>query len=1099
MAKKLICLLLIIPVIVMISLFAATKSISNMVDYPVSGISLSDETINLNLDKEETYTLDYVVYPINAKNKAVSISSSAVPERNEAKFESELVEDGKVAIKPLSPGSVYINVTTLDGAHTGTVRMNVTSNAITGIDGKIVDKDGNSINKLAVNEEASIHTTFEPKIPPDSSLVYESSNPNVATIDPATGKIKALRRGNVDFTVTSVFNPNFSYTLSLGIYSDYSLGLSGSNLVVGEGSKLEIDTDLDGFDISKLKYTAYVITTDKYNNEIKTPLASSDISFTLSGSVEEQNLALSYKFANENALGTYVVEILYEDELNPVSTSFTFNKAFDLSASFVDLGKNVTELFITPDFEKTNFINFPFEITPNDVKSLCTYSVTSDNTDVLITNDFVLNQGKISFKPLKPGVATITLTASYKGLVEASATLTVYVSPGESFGINNPNISFEEGNASTNPNNFDPHAFTRSPLEKVITLGKFEYSGNALLPTLTQDVESHRLVLNYAFTGSNTAAIDPSFISNLRWEAVIYDKNGNEAVTNDVYVNADGVVCFRDSTNALNDIVKFRLVFGSKENPQNTIAASYNIRCVSNAINVYSYYDLLRATTKNVDMSVVLRNHVSRDFGYYTNESGKTVPYYVTMPTTYDYRYAINEYGVGTDKFKNETEIKVLLEFRSNVYGNGHTINAHNLAYGYDATNNGLKDDALFDGPLDFVAMKGNGDYVGKAVSVKGQDNICFAVYNGVTLNNVSLKGSSLTPDANNQIELRHLDYSGTVVELLGENATIEYSRISSGRTVVRAFGTKDDPTAKINLDIKNSILSEAREFIIRAGSNRFVEGDYNNPAPSIQETVSDGYTAADKVDSSTAHNMKIGYSYSKLTENQQSYYDDNYINTFVTLENSVLKNTGLFAIGVDSHFASKALADGNELVYNDPQMNAIMRPFRINEKNKTSLIDTWDGLSKTSYGAKIKFVGRVDLCTWKHIDTVDSSSLIDIPSGLSGASGFAFLTSKLSFDVAAMIEDHISLQHPLIMDGKYVHGGIAFFGGGKNYGVFDASESTNAVLNGYVVGFGDLGAANMLKHAAGEEPFVFFMLDATSSFKYSHQLTNDESFVGQK
>ena len=71
MAKKLILLLLLIPIVVMILLFAATQTVSNLVEVPVTGIEIiGDESfVYLDMDKNETYSLEYAVYPTTAKNK----------------------------------------------------------------------------------------------------------------------------------------------------------------------------------------------------------------------------------------------------------------------------------------------------------------------------------------------------------------------------------------------------------------------------------------------------------------------------------------------------------------------------------------------------------------------------------------------------------------------------------------------------------------------------------------------------------------------------------------------------------------------------------------------------------------------------------------------------------------------------------------------------------------------------------------------------------------------------------------------------------------------------------------------------------------------
>ena len=62
---------------------------------------------------------------------------------------------------------------------------------------------------------------------------------------------------------------------------------------------------------------------------------------------------------------------------------------------------------------------------------------------------------------------------------------------------------------------------------------------------------------------------------------------------------------------------------------------------------------------------------------------------------------------------------------------------------------------------------------------------------------------------------------------------------------------------------------------------------------------------------------------------------------------------------------------------------------------------------------------------------------------------------------------------------------GIAFFGGGKNYGVFEYKTdepSQFSELVGYQVSFDDVGMG-FLASAAGREHFYFLLHDSTSQF----------------
>lgn len=1114
MAKKLICLLLLIPIIVMISLFAVTKSVSIMVDVQVSGIRISDadEHIYLNKDRNETHSIDYTVYPINAKNKGVTVYTEPVLGKDKAEFDFEYT-DGTINVKPTKAGSAKIYVSTDVGGFKQSLTVHVDSSEVSGISGSVL-KNGVSVNELMVNDTASIYTVFTPKVPADanSKLTYTSSNPAVVKAYP-NGQIKALTSGSAEITVTY---GEFTYTLSLEVKiakdenddgTKKYITLAGENEIFEDYGTLSVGTvNIPDFDKQKLTLKAYLAS----DTERLSPIA---ITYDVNVNAENNEISISYTFNSELAEGTAVILLAeYED----VTAEFDITKKLGLDISFIDNGISVTEKYIDfPSVRPEDKIQIGLNVnplTPEEVKK-ANYSVSSDNTAV-ISNLTVIN-GNLMFNALKPGVATISVSASYKGAVSEVTSITVYVSPGSSFSIKDPAISLD---VQKDPAaDFDPHSFDRSSIEDIITVGRWEYNANGEL-VHTEDVFDHQIKLNYLFANYNQNTIDPSFEENLTWSVVRYDKNGNEIPVTEVYVH-DGVLCFNDQYGTFNDIVELRLTFGSKTNASNTVSAVYKMRCISNAINVYSYLELLGATTMNSTMDVVLRKHISRDFGYYY-DGDELKAYYTTMHTTYDDQYYKNVYGDGTDAYNKKTEIKVLMEFRSGVYGNGHTINAHNLSYGWDTVENTLSKDALFRGPLNFVAVSNNTEGSGDAISVKGQDNICFAVYGGVTLNNVHLQGSSLEPDENNLVNLNLLTYSGTVVEILGDSANIEYSRITNGRTVIRAFGERyveGKVTPATTLNIKNSVLSGAREFIIRTGSNRVIEGSYETPAPAITPENTDGYGEGAIVDSDNAHNAKSYYNgigAGGYTAANREYYDNNYINTFVNIENTVIRDAGLFAIGIDSHFASSALANGNQFVYrnDDPLLQSALSHFKLDKAKETSLIDNWKNLAKTSYGAKVKFIGEVGLYTWKPLDDINSDSLIEVPvltnESAEGATGFAKLVTALKFDIKTMIRDSISQKYPIVdnINGTdYVHCGIAFFGGGKNYGVFDMTEATRSDgtqynIAGYSVGFGDLLDQAMLHYAAGSEPFFFYMFNSTAdSFRYKDQLTVKDGDVINK
>lgn len=543
-------------------------------------------------------------------------------------------------------------------------------------------------------------------------------------------------------------------------------------------------------------------------------------------------------------------------------------------------------------------------------------------------------------------------------------------------------------------------------IENIYTIGGFEADGSKNKETLT---------LSYGKTEIGNGTLE-----NISFET------DNEKVK----VTPQGLIELVDNSfcGIVNVTAKFSVGSAQK------VSSSFAIRCVGEGVNVRNFDDLYNVTRQN--KIVVMLADIKEDFGIDKNGNAVFTEASVDkIQTTYDSTHYKN---IGRE---NDAKIKVLISFKADVYGNGYTINAHNVAYGLDSTG-ALKQDALFKGPLNFVSMS---ESESSLVSVKAQDNICFAVFENVTLNNIILKNCDLTADQNGNYDLTDLTYVGTTVEVFGDNVNINHSRINNGRTVLRIFGDINDATKVINVNISNSVLSSAREFIVRMGSNCFVDGSRENPSPYIDDNKT---------------SFPAQKSYANMTQAEKQAYEENYIKTFVSIKNSVLKDSGLFCIGIDSHFAGDVLADGSGLA--------------------GGLIESWHDLAKTSYGAKLTFIGDVRMYDWKNVNNVDSSTLIEVV----GASSY----SDLSFDIREMIDNLATnssaphLNNIVYRDdeNEYVHGGIAFFGGGKNYGVFESQNYTFKNLNGYEVKLSDVGKIQ-LQLAAGNESFYFMLNDSTT------------------
>jgi hypothetical protein len=321
----------------------------------------------------------------------------------------------------------------------------------------------------------------------------------------------------------------------------------------------------------------------------------------------------------------------------------------------------------------------------------------------------------------------------------------------------------------------------------------------------------------------------------------------------------------------------------------------------------------------------------------------------------------------------------------------------------------------------------------------------------------VVLKGCELEATESG-VDLGDLEYAGTTVEVLGDNVTIEYSRLMNGRTVLRVFGDIDDAEKEIHLTVRNTLIKASREFNARIGSNRFVSSD----------EVASPYLPGDN-----GSDYRIKQNYGSLSDSERAAYDDAYINTFVTFENVIFEDAGIFSIGIDTHFAGEALRDGSSYL--------------------SGALVGWKDLAKTSYGAKITLKGDVRLYSWKPVDDIDSSTLIENTLASSGDSLFAnlkFNVREILKNAAATIESYSNILYTY--EGKqYVHAGIVFFGGGKNYGVVENRLGTdfNHTLSEYNVTLRELEGQGYLETASGGEAFYFLVYNANSTFTYSTQI----------
>ena len=131
MAKKLILLMLVIPLVIMISLYATSETVSLAIDIAVTGVEVNSEKfLNFDIDDVLPTKIDYTVYPTNAANREVTFE---VESYNDLPLASlDITDDGIVT--PTSTGYARVNVVTNDGSFRDSVIVEVSSNAVSSIE-----------------------------------------------------------------------------------------------------------------------------------------------------------------------------------------------------------------------------------------------------------------------------------------------------------------------------------------------------------------------------------------------------------------------------------------------------------------------------------------------------------------------------------------------------------------------------------------------------------------------------------------------------------------------------------------------------------------------------------------------------------------------------------------------------------------------------------------------------------------------------------------------------------------------------------------------------------------------------------------------------
>lgn len=990
MKKKIIALIMIIPIVFLIALFSVGKAAGVYADIPVTGIQITtqneDGFIDVDVADYDPIAFLAQVQPVNARNQKYSFEISGVG-GDEAPDGFEII-DGKLHINNV--GKVKITAISAEKGFKDSVIVSAYSTKVLRIYPK-VNGDEITSDVVAIDGGENVFSAelYPENLSGETRIFEEIGDNRILKLNAVTGVAQALFSGETQVRITC---PE---------------GREGLEKVLTV--KVNVDTDRTGFAVNGKSSGAKVTVKNKATTA-KLFVESKNDSLEISDlTLPEGVTASGIERISENK---FALTLSFDKEFSDEEISGKVG-ATDFSLEFTEYNLDVRTSYYDGEGDEIRQKN-------NTKVTYVAYSESDDDADVkfeIIDGADVITleqHGQFAnITATKRGFAKIKITAEHDGKVIKEIEKTIRVVPNV-YSMEFADSAKEYG------------------IENILTIGGRNPKGRPDARTIFVRVVTEAGAETFTDEFMNVAFSDDNSLFSCKAQPA----TNADAVSAEIRATGTGLT----TLNA--ELKNYNRYFGTN------ICAKIRLRAVKDGRNVGNYEEL--KTVTEAGHIVVLTSDVMmgvKKDGTAMNEDElkKDVKKFIT---TYDKTYLENS---GENK-----EVQYLIEFKNHVYGNGFEINADKFTQCKDAT--GLP--KIFKGPLNFVAIS--------SASVKGQDNVSFFVRtDNVLINNVVLKGCSDDSllEEDGQFNLSKLNYVGTTLEI-AKRAKLLNSRVSNGRTVVRIFAggsTMGSPVVekesafnvqdeKINVHIESCVLSNAREFILKIGSNRALK-QTNEVQRKLRKEKDNEYYSP--------------YSESNKTD---KYFNDNYLINDVTLKNSVLETSGLFSVGMETHFSGEFLYGGT--------------------------ITTWEGCAATSYASALRIVGDVKMLDWKNLSNVDSSTLIEVTGEAN---------PWLSMNVAEMMKEVAKVDkkcRDIILNvggTEYVHGGIAFYGGGYNYSYLDLTRANDETkqFGVYDVNISVLenskdenirNQGKMLPLAAGAGDFRFYLYNNKSSRNLSWQ-----------
>ena len=554
----------------------------------------------------------------------------------------------------------------------------------------------------------------------------------------------------------------------------------------------------------------------------------------------------------------------------------------------------------------------------------------------------------------------------------------------------------------------------------------------------------------------NNEEVNASFNISIK---VVPENKGSELFVEETSENVS--VDLNNKKVTINGSGEAYFKIGGTDGENKTQSSIFKFNIVDEGVNVYDYDDLLNCTNKSNEGRIVVLRKSFESLDYiennndssavcFGNYSGKTKTFnfkneVYKFTTTYNKNYIDqwNDY-IRSQGGKNivSDQILVGLRVQKDFYGNGYTINMHNLTFPSDViiqeTESGtisiptLSKDDLFRGPLPFYALGDPSNM--PLVKAFGQDNIGMYVDgDNITINDVNLKNC----DFGNMVA--NLNTTGTVLETHGNNITIINSRLSNGKNIVRSFSS-------MNTVIKNSLISNSRNFLVSVGTNEYIQINENeefefldlvgNKTKQVIKTYFQVEGKGDEVLNnyiSGTFDNKVAMKRSLLTIqnalNRKESVEGIYKGSMI-IEDCLFYRSGIASIALESMF------NGPFLHYSSPSaIDTILKMLSTNDGTSLDKLK-FDHLAGMSYPVELKITGSTKFYDYKTASSLDISGLIEENISSFAASIKPDYTGVINIDkifpIKVYLMDQARSKGYAYMN-SYVNVPIAYYGGGIN------------------------------------------------------------------